>query len=417
MVVAEAKDTGTSAGLLRDRDFLLFAGGQGASALGDSLSKTALPLLVLALTGSAMHMGVIAMLSTLPMLVLGVPAGAWADRFDRRRMMLWSDIGRTVLVALVPLAAVLGLPVLPVLYAISVPVGVLFVVFEAACLSCVPALVGRERLAGANSLLSVGNALGYLIGPSLGGLLVAGVGGAVTIGVDAATFAVSAFTLLFIRRPLQAPDPSGPSPMGRQIREGLRFIAGRRLLLAVLVYWSAITFCTAPVVICATYFVRTDLGRPPQVIGLIITVYAVGAIVGAALTPRLRRSSTRVMVAGTTIGGVALLVFAVTSSLPLILAAALLAGTGEAVAAIFYTTLRAEITPDELLGRVTTTAQVATFALRPLSVFVAGIALEATSGAATLATIGALCLVASAVFAFRTRSLDTAPTPSAKAGR
>jgi MFS family permease len=156
--------TPTGRNLLRDRDFLLFASGQSASALGDALSKTALPLLVLTLTGSGLQMGLIAMLSALPMLLLGVPAGAWADRFDRRRMMLWSDAGRTLLVGAVPLAALLGVPVLPVLYAVVVPIGVLYAVFEAACLSCVPALVGRDRLGEANSLLSIGNALGYVAG-------------------------------------------------------------------------------------------------------------------------------------------------------------------------------------------------------------------------------------------------------------
>ncbi len=392
-----APRAGTS--LLRDRDFLLFASGQGASALGDSLSKTAMPLLVLALTGSGLHMGIIAMLSAMPMLLLGVPAGAWADRVDRRRMMLWSDVGRALLIACVPLAAAAGVPVLPVLYAIAVPVGVLYVVFEAACLSCVPALVGRDRIGEANAVLSIGNALGYVAGPSLAGVLVAAVGGAVTLGIDAVTFAVSAVTLLYIRRPLQTAAERVQGTMGRQVREGLEFIAGHRLLRVTLVYWAAITFFTAPVVICATFFVREDLGWSPRVLGVIITVYAVGAIAGALLAPRLRQVPGRLMVGGTVVGGVALLVLSVTSWLPLTLFVALLAGVGESFATVVYTTLRAQLTPDELLGRVTTTAQVATFALRPLSVFVAGVALEVTSGAVTLAAIGAGCVLVSVVVA------------------
>lgn len=384
--------------LLRDRDFVLFASGQGASALGDALSKTALPLLVLALTGSGLHMGVIAMLSALPMLLFGVQAGALADRLDRRRMMLWSDVGRSVLVALVPLAVLLGVPVLPVLYAIAVPVGVLFAVFEAACLSCVPALVGRDRLGEANSTLAVGNALGYMIGPSLAGILVAGVGGALTLGVDALTFAVSALTLVFIRRPLQTATQTAPTSMRLQVREGFQFIFGNRLLRSILLYSAAVTFFTAPVVLCATYLIREDLGWSPTLLGLVITSYAAGAIVGALVATRLNGYPVLMTVCGTVVSGVALLVLAITASLPMILCVALLAGLGEAVSAILYTTLRAQLTPDELLGRVTTTAQVATFGLRPLSLFVAGVALEATSGAVTVASIGVLCLLVSAVF-------------------
>ncbi|MFD3652142.1 MFS transporter [Streptomyces sp. NPDC058620] len=394
------EDTGTS--LLRDRDFLLFAGGQGASALGDSLSKTALPLLVLALTGSGLHMGIISMLSALPMLVLGIPAGAWADRFDRRRMMLWSDIGRALLVALVPLAAALDISVVPVLYAIAVPVGVLYAVFEAACLSCVPSLVGRDRLGEANSLLSIGNALGYMTGPALAGVLVAGVGGAVTLGVDAVTFAVSAVTLMLIRRPLQMAVERAPGTMTQEVREGMRFIVSHRLLRSTLLYWAAITFFTSPVIICATYFIREDLGWSPKVIGLIITTYAFGAILGAVVATRLKQMSGMVMLGGTVVGSVGLLVLSTTAWLPLTLCVALVVGMGEALSGILYTTLRAQLIPDELLGRVTTTAQVATFGLRPLSLFVAGIALETTSGSLTLAAMGIACLLISIAFALRT---------------
>ncbi|MFF1506926.1 MFS transporter [Streptomyces sp. NPDC058326] len=397
--------------LLRDRDFLLFAGGQGTSALGDALSKTALPLLVLALTGSGLHMGLIAMLTALPMMLIGVPAGAWADRFDRRRMMLWSDIGRALLVAAVPLAAVLGLPVLPVLYAVAVPIGVLYAVFEAACLSCVPSLVGRDRLGEANSLLSIGNALGYIVGPALAGLLVTGIGGTGTLAVDALTFAVSAATLMLIRRPLQSAREHEPAPMRRQVLEGFRFIAGHRLLRAALLYWAAITFFTSPIIICATYFIREDLGWSPGVLGSIIAVYAVGAIGGAVLASRIKEASVAVMCGGTVLGSVALLVLSGTRSLPLALGVVLLAGAGESLSAILYSTLRARLTPDELLGRVTTTAQVAAFSLRPLSVLVAGIALEATSGAATLAVIALSCIAISAVFAVRVRGLPTATEP------
>ncbi|MFF3774665.1 MFS transporter [Streptomyces sp. NPDC002232] len=399
--------------LLRDRDFLLFAGGQGASALGDALSKTALPLLVLALTGSGLHMGVIAMLSALPMMLIGVPAGAWADRLDRRRMMLWADVGRALLVGAVPLAAWLGLPVLPVVYAVAVPVGVLYAVFEAACLSCVPSLVGRERLGEANSLLSIGNALGYIAGPALAGVLVTGVGGAGTLAVDALTFAVSAVSLMLIRRPMQSAREQAPAPMRRQVLEGFRFIAGHRLLRAALLYWAAVTFLTSPVVICATYFIREDLGWSPGVLGSIIAVYAVGAIAGAVLASRIKAVTVAVLCAGTVLGSVALLVLSGTASLPLALGVVFLAGGGESLSAIVYSTLRARLTPDELLGRVTTTAQVAAFSLKPLSVLAAGIALEATSGSVTLAVIAVSSLAISLVFAGYGRRLSVSAAPAA----
>src|SRR5919201_1029006 len=106
--------SGVPARLRDNREFAIFLGGQTISAVGDSLTVIALPLLVGLLTGSGTVMGIVAALESLPDLILGLPAGALADRWDRRRMMLWSDLGRAGLTALIPLAAFVGMPLLPV---------------------------------------------------------------------------------------------------------------------------------------------------------------------------------------------------------------------------------------------------------------------------------------------------------------
>jgi hypothetical protein len=75
----------------QNRDFRIVLVGQGISAIGDAISVTTMPLLVLALTGSGLQMGIVGVLQRLPDLLFGLPAGAYADRWDRRRMMLWAD--------------------------------------------------------------------------------------------------------------------------------------------------------------------------------------------------------------------------------------------------------------------------------------------------------------------------------------
>jgi len=90
--------------LARNRDFKVLLTSQTVSALGDAVSFTALPLLVLALTGSGFAMGVVGAFQTLPDLVFGMLAGAFADRSDRKRMMFLADFGRAVLTALIPLS-------------------------------------------------------------------------------------------------------------------------------------------------------------------------------------------------------------------------------------------------------------------------------------------------------------------------
>lgn len=88
---------GGTGSLWRNRDFRVFVGGQGIAALGDAVTITALPLLVVLLTGSGFLVGIVGVLTTLPDLIVGLPAGALADRVDRRRLMFLADLGRAAL--------------------------------------------------------------------------------------------------------------------------------------------------------------------------------------------------------------------------------------------------------------------------------------------------------------------------------
>ena len=121
-----------SPSLRHNRDYLIVLFGQGISSFGDSITNTALPILVLALTGSGFAMGVVGVLTTLPDLIVGLPAGAYADRWDRRKMMLWSDLGRAVLTVLVPISVAIGGPTMAVILLVTFPLNVLRVLWLAA---------------------------------------------------------------------------------------------------------------------------------------------------------------------------------------------------------------------------------------------------------------------------------------------
>src|SRR5215208_5071732 len=105
----------------RNRDFKVVLTSQGISAFGDAVNFTALPLLVLALTGSGLAMGIVGAFQTLPDLVFGMVAGAAADRSDRKRLMLVADLGRAGLTALIPLSVALGGPTLVVILIVAAP--------------------------------------------------------------------------------------------------------------------------------------------------------------------------------------------------------------------------------------------------------------------------------------------------------
>ena len=137
--------------LAQNRDFRVLLTSQGISSLGDGVSFTALPLLVLALTGSGFAMGIVGALQTLPDLFFGMVAGAIADRSDRKRMMFLADLGRAGLTALIPISVALGGPTMAVILLVAAPTSILRSFFLAGYTASVPALVGRSQVGRANS--------------------------------------------------------------------------------------------------------------------------------------------------------------------------------------------------------------------------------------------------------------------------
>ncbi|TMQ03638.1 MAG: MFS transporter, partial [Deltaproteobacteria bacterium] len=133
--------------LSRNRDFGTLLVSQTVSAAGDAVSATAMPLLVFALTGSGLVMGIVGALETGADFLMGTIAGAMADRGDRKRMMFGADLGRAILTALIPLSDFVHGPTLIVILAVSGPLAILRGFFRAGYLASMPNLVGRSQLA------------------------------------------------------------------------------------------------------------------------------------------------------------------------------------------------------------------------------------------------------------------------------
>lgn len=131
--------------LRRNRGFSVFLLTQGISNLGDAVNAVAVPLMLLQLTRSPVLVAALALLETVPRLVLQLPAGALVDRWDRRRTLLLTDVGRGLLTLVVPAAALAHGPIVLALFAIAAPLSVLSSLFGAGFAAMTPALVGRGR--------------------------------------------------------------------------------------------------------------------------------------------------------------------------------------------------------------------------------------------------------------------------------
>jgi MFS transporter, ENTS family, enterobactin (siderophore) exporter len=383
-----------------NRDFWVVLVGQGVSSFGDSITNTALPLLVLALTGSGLAMGVVGVLSTLPDLLVGLPAGAYADRWDRRRMMFLADLGRALLTAVIPISVWLGGPTLALILLVAFPLNVLRVVWLAAFTAAVPGLVGRGQIARANAIFEAFFNIGWIVGPALAGFLAATIGPGPTIALDALTFALSAAALLLVRRPLKPAPRDEPTHILADIREGITFVARHPTLRAVIALWTTASVTYAGLTSGIIFYVTIDRDLGAGVVGLVLSAFAVGSLGGSLLAARLAfRAVGPVMLGGTIVTGFTLIVTALEAPVPVVVGAAFVAGTMQANVLVAYLTLRTQLSPDALLGRVGATARTLSVGLMPLGALATGVLLDLVGGGATLTIMGAAAVVAGLGFA------------------
>jgi predicted MFS family arabinose efflux permease len=398
-----ARDASREVPLRRNRDFLILLGGQSVSAVGDAVSFTAMPLLVLELTGSGIAMGIVGVLGRLPDLLFGLPAGVLADRLDRRRMMLVSDAMRALLTALIPLSALLGLPTMAVILLVTFPINTFRVLFMSGWTGAVPNLVGRRTLGRAVSAVEGLISLSFIIGPAIAGIAVGAIGATQTLAIDAASFAFSATTLLLIRRPFQGDRSTVErAPFLTEMRDGIAFIAHHRVLRLALAIWTGVGIVAAGMIAAVTFAITIDRGMGAEDLGFILSAYGVGNLIGALSGGRFTHGRLAPpLLGGYAIQGAAIVVVGLPMTLPLsaLLVAGLVAGLGSGLSVVAYLTYRASATPDRLLGRVGSTARTISIGLQPIGMFATGILLDAIGGNETVTLIGVGTLTLCFLFA------------------
>ncbi len=224
---------------LRSADYRRLWLAQLVSVIGDKVDQIALGLLVYAKTGSELQMGIMLAISMLPAALFGMVAGAYVDRWDRRRTMIAADVLRAVCVGAVPFAAEWSLYAVYVLGFLAATVALFF---EPAKLALIPDLVGQHDLMAANSLDNATSSVAELAGLAFGGVLVATLGYQVAFFLDAGSFLVSAAFLLSIRH--RSPERAGAGasiawrPVIREASDGLRYVWGHPVLRDLLGVYS-----------------------------------------------------------------------------------------------------------------------------------------------------------------------------------
>ncbi|MFG2616323.1 MFS transporter [Streptomyces sp. NPDC048507] len=343
----------------RNRDFTVFWLGQALSVIGGSISLLALPLLVYEATGDVAQLGLLTAVCGATGIATSTFAGSVVDRTDRRRLMIGCDLLRAVLLCALPLLWLWpGAPRIWLLYALSVPVVVLKTLFDVAYVTAVPGLVPPRDLTAANGRLMSTFALGTLLGPLAAGLITTGADAGLALAVDGATFAVSALSLRWVRFGRHG-DGRGRAAARGGFREtfltGFRFLWAQPVLRSLTVLLTLLTFVTVGATDLLVYRIREDLGRSAATLGYVIAVSGTGAVAASFAAGPLRRALGfgTCWLGSTALIGLGVVLTGVSRSLPVIALAAAVFMFGLTLGGVCSMTLRQEITPGPLLGRVT----------------------------------------------------------------
>ena len=424
-----------SGSLWRDRGFTVFLAAQTLSVAGDSFALIAVPLLVLRATGSVAQMGLLTGVAGAAAVVAGIFAGILADRLDRWNLMAACDVSRMILYGLIPLAWAFH-PQVWLLYVILPVCAAIGMVFQVGYVTVVPALSGPARLTEANGLLYAAQSAAGVAGPLLAGLVSALLGPAGAIGVDAASFAVSAAGVLIVRRSLlsrrpvttDSRAPAGPVPAGcsatpsgtatpgasgaaspggpgsgrpdaagawRELLAGARFLWQHPALRALTVLLTFFIFATYGLPDVLIYYLKHGLGQGDGVVGLVLAIAALGTVAGALLVAPLRRrlGFGRCWTGAVVLCGLAVAGLGAAGSVPAVAVLAALYLGCISVAGISSMSLRQEVTPDHLLGRVTAAFWTIHFSLGPLGAALLTWAAGHFGVMAACLASGAACLV------------------------
>jgi MFS family permease len=384
---------------LRNRNYALLFSGQLCSLVGDQLYVVALPFLILG-RASVRELGLVLMCFGLARIATVPIGGLLADRVNKVKLMLFTDVGRALCVMAV--AGVAFLPersMLPVMVLTAV-LGALEGLFLPPSYAILPDILSDDHLPAGNALNTALESAAGFIGPALAGLVIAVFTPGVALAIDAATFVISAATLLAVRVSPRGVDAAGEGDLDATAEQnGSSRMGFTRLLMVsrvvqltlLITLFSNLAF-DAMAEVALPVFSRDYLSRGAEGFGIMLSAFGAGALVGGLLTDALFRLPRRGLVAlglGV-VQGIALALVPLVGGLAG--ACVLLAASGLTIGVLnaFYMTHLQQRVPPHLLGRTMGALTMAVFGAQPVSVLAAGLVLGETGPAPVFLTAGLL---------------------------
>jgi MFS family permease len=366
--------------------------GQLISLVGRQITLVAVPFQVYSLTRSALYVGLLGIVQAVPLICGSLGGGAIADRFDRRRVLIVTQLCLATCSGLLALGAFIGHPALLEIYAVVALAALVGAVDAPTRTAIIPNLVGVDRLPGALSLNIVLFQTTLVAGPAIGGLVIAHLGLPAAYSVDVVTFS-AAFIAVWLLPPQGRSSTERERPVAAILR-GLSFarrqpviLGGFAMDLAAMIF--GLPRAVFPVLAATTFHAG------PQGLGLLYAAPGFGAVIAALASGSVARSKRlgRIIVVAIIAWGLAIIAFGFATTIWVALILLAVAGGADSFSAVCRTTIMQRIAPDELRGRLTSLYFMVVTGGPNLGDVETGVVANAFGAEVAIVTGGALCLV------------------------
>lgn len=396
----------TKTAIFRNSNFRWLWAGQTISVLGSQFSGLAEAVLAVSMLGATeWQMGVLNASSTASFLLVGLIAGAWVDRWIKRRVMVIADLVRFLAIVSIPLFWWFHLLSIWQLFVVAAITGLASVFFDVASQSLTPILFKEREIGVANGALETSQQIAHVGGPSLVGFLIGFIKAPLLLLADAISFAVSAVTLLFISDQEMPAAKENRRPLRIEIREGLAFVYRQRFIRTIALTTATTNFFSTMIWTLLPVFILRTMHVPATAFGVMMSVGSVGGLIGAALCSKLiaKIGEGPLIALSATLSGVAICAIPLAGYVPaafvvpLLVVCELVNSFSVLTYNITQVTARQRLCPPQLLGRMNASIRFFIWGVMPVGALLAGW-LGTIMGTQATIWIGGIGSLASAAF-------------------
>ena len=382
--------------LRTSRDYRLLYAGQFVSGFGSAISYVVLPWQMYQLTDSELAVGMLGVAEFLPMFLLAFVGGALADHIDRRRLILFSELGLAVCCAVLVLNSLLAAPHASVLFMVAALFAAINGIHRPALEAMTPRLVAPELMPAVSALGSLRFNFNFIIGPAIAGVIASSLGAAFAFAIDAASFVVAIITVLLIRS-VTAPMNADRASL-RSVIEGVKYARSRQELLGTYLIDLNAMFFGMPMALFPA--LAESFGGAS--VGLFYAMPAVGSLtvtLTSGWTKHVHKHGLAVTIAAT-VWGLAIIAFGMAKWLWLSLFFLALAGAADMVSGLFRMTIWNQTIPDHLRGRLASIEMISYMTGPALGNAEAGLMASMLGLRGSVVSGGVLCVLGSGLLAF-----------------